>query len=274
MAQVKLLKIASDGVPLEFTESTDEITLLSFSVQGGGPVMSGTGIDMNGQDVTDISDLVFTDPAVGTINQTAGALIANNIMAKERNNVMTTAGAILFGAIANTAAEVDSFQVPQVAALPTATPANNSNEGFIVGFGGKPYYWTGSAWDDLTTTASAETVQNLYIADEALAARDALYISAADNVSKASASGSGAPSRLMGFAVASAIDTDPVSVQSEGLLAGFAGLTAGARYYLSATAGLITATRPVGSGNTIVQAGYAKSSSVLHIHIEQMGRLS
>jgi hypothetical protein len=230
---------------------------------------------MNGQDVTDISDLVFADPAVGTINQTAGALIANNIMAKERDNVMASGSAILFGSIGDVAAQLDAFQIPRSSALPTATPANNSNEGFLVGFGGKPYYWNGTSWDDLTTTASAETVQNVYTADEALAARDALYISAADNVSKASGAGSGAASRLMGFAVASAIDTAPVSVQSEGVLAGFSGLTAGARYYLSAaTAGLITATRPTGSGNTIVQAGYAKSATALHIHIEQLGRLS
>jgi hypothetical protein len=273
MAQVKLLKIATDGVPLEFS-SVDDITLNSFTA-GSGPVMSPTGIDMNGQDVTDLSDLVFTDPAVGTVNQTAGALIVNNIMAKERDNVMASGSAILFGSIADVAAQLDAFQIPQSSALPTATPANNANEGYFVGFGGKPYYWTGSAWDDLTTTASAESVQNNYIADEALAARDTLYISAADNVSKADVSGSGAPSRVVGLAVAAAIDTAVVAVQSEGLLAGFSGLTAGARYYGNpAAAGGITATRPVGAGNTIVQIGYAKSATVLHIHIEQMGRLS
>lgn len=275
MAQVKLLKIASDGVPLEFDSAADDITLNSFTVQGGGPVLSGTGLDAQNQDVSDVKDLVFNDPTTGTINQTAGALIVDNVMAKERNNVMTTAGAILFPAIGDVAGQLDAFQIPQSSALPTATPANNSNEGFLVGYNGKPYYWNGTSWDDLTTTQSAETVQNIYTADEALAARDALYISAADNVSKASGAGSGAASRLMGFAVAAAIDTAPVSVQSEGVLGGFTGLTAGSRYYLSAaTPGLITATRPTGSGNTIVQAGYAKSTTALHIHIEQLGRLA
>jgi hypothetical protein len=128
------------------------------------------------------------------------------------------------------------------------------------------------SWQNQTDDVQAEIVANEYTADEALAACDALYISAANNVSKASASGSGAPSRLMGFAQALAADTDPVFVVSEGLLGGFSGLTAGSRYYLSATAGAITATIPVGTGNTVVQAGYAKSATELQIHIEQLGR--
>ena len=60
MAQIKLLKIDTDGVPVEFNSASDEITLASFTVQGGGPVMGATGIDMNGQDISDLSDLVFT----------------------------------------------------------------------------------------------------------------------------------------------------------------------------------------------------------------------
>ena len=183
MAQVKLLKIDTDGVPVEFTSSADDITLNSFTVQGGGPVLSGTGLDMNNQDVSDVNDLAFNDPTTGTINQTAGNLIIDNIMAKDRDNVMASASSILYGSIGDVAAQLDAFQIPQSSALPTATPANNSNEGFLVGYNGAPYYWNGSSWDDLTNTASAETVQNIYTADEALLIRDALYISAADNVS-------------------------------------------------------------------------------------------
>jgi hypothetical protein len=40
----------------------------------------------------------------------------------------------------------------------------------------------------------------------------------------------------------------------------------------ASSAGAITATLPVGTGQTIVQAGYAKSATALQIHIEQMGR--
>jgi hypothetical protein len=269
MAQVKLLKIASDGVPLEFG-SGDDITLNSFTA-GSGPVISPTGIDMNGQDVTDISDLSFTDPSVGTINQTAGALIIDNLMAKERSNAMTATSDILFGVATDTAGQVDAFKVPHLAAAPTATPAANSNQGFLVAANGSLYVWDGSAWNDLGVADATTQINNVYTADEALAARDALYISAADNVSKASASAAGT-AQLVGFAKASAIDTADVTVVSEGVLTGFSGLTPGARYYLATTAGTITATIPSGSGNTVTQAGYAKSATALHIHIEQMGR--
>lgn len=272
MAQVKLLKIASDGVPLEFA-STDDITLNSFTA-GAGPVMSPTGIDMNAQDVTDISDLVFTDPAVGTINQTAGALIANNIMAKERSNTLTTAADILFPVITDTAGQVDALRLPALAGTPTATPTA-SGEGFLVwdSTNNYLYAWDGSAWVNQTTATEAQSVVNTYIADEALSARDTLYISAADNVSKGDVSGGGAGSRIMGLAVAAAADTASVSVKSEGIMTGFTGLTAGSRYYGDpATAGGITTTTPVGTGNTIVQIGYAKSTTALHLHIEQLGR--
>jgi hypothetical protein len=273
MAQVKLLKIAADGVPLEFNSAADEITLLTFSVTGGGPVMSGTGIDMNGQDVSDISDLVFTDPAVGTINQTAGSLIVDDIMAKERGNTLTTAADILFPVITDVSGQVDALRLPALAGPPTASPTA-SGEGFMVwdSTNDKLYIWDGAAWDDQSTVSAASAIQNVYTADEALSARDVVYISAADNVSKAQGLATSA-SYAMGFATTSAADTDPVVVQSEGVLAGFTGLTAGARYYLSAaTAGLITSTIPTGSGNTVVQVGYAKSATALHIHIEQMGR--
>lgn len=277
MAQVKLLKISSDGVPLEFTSSADDITLLSFSVNGGGPVLSGTGLDLNNQDLSDVSDIDFNDPAVSTIEQTAGALIVDNIMAKERNNVMTSAGAVLFPSVTDTAAQLDSFKLPHIAGAPTATPSFSSDAGYTVydTTNNYLYVWDGAAWQNQTLADQAQRVVNSYTADEALAARDTLYISAADNVSKADVSGSGAPSRIIGFARAAASDTASVEVQSEGVLTGFTGLTAGARYYGDpATPGLITSTIPVGAGNTIVQVGYAKSTTALHIHIEQMGRRS
>ena len=273
MAQIKLLKIASDGVPLEFNSASDEITLASFTVQGGGPVLSGTGLDMNNQDVSDIKNLDFNDPSVSTIEQTAGALIVDNIMAKERENLMTTAGGISFPVITDVAGQVDAFRLPALAGAPTATPSTGG-EGHLVwdSTNDKLYAWTGSAWDDLSTVQAASKVINSYTADEALSARDVLYISAADNVSKALATNT-SQSYAMGLAVASAADTAPVEVQSEGVMTGFTGLTAGARYYLDAsTAGAITSTIPTGTGNTVVQIGYAKSTTALHIHIEQMGR--
>lgn len=272
MAQVKLLKIASDGVPLEFAAG-DDITLNSFTA-GSGPVMSPTGIDMNGQDVTDISDLVFTDPAVGTINQTAGALIADDIMAKERNNVMTTAGAVLFPVITDVAGQVDSLKMPNLAGTPTATPAFSSVAGYQVydSTNKKFYIWDGTAWDDQSTVSAANTIDDSYTSLVAIAARDVVYISAADSVSPAIASAAGT-SQAIGFATAAALITAPVNVRKYGILAGFTGLTAGARYYLSGSvAGAITATTPTGAGHTIVQVGYAKSATAVDIQFQSLGR--
>lgn len=273
MAQIKLLKIASDGVPLEFTSSTDEITLLSFSVDGGGPVLSGTGLDMNGQAVTDASSIQVTDPTVGFLNQTAGNLIFDNIMAKERENTMTTAGGVAFPVITDVAGQVDAFRLPALAGIPSASPTNGG-EGHLVwdSTNNHLYAWNGTAWDNLSTVDEAQKVVNPYTAEVAIAARDVVYISSADNVSPALGDNT-SKSYAIGLAKAAALAAASVEVQSEGVMTGFSGLTAGSRYYLSASvAGAITTTVPSGSGKTIVQMGYAKSASALHIHIEQLGR--
>lgn len=276
MAQVRITKIDTDGVLVEHALA-DDITFNSFTA-GSGPVMSPTGIDMNGQDVTDLSDLVFTDPAVGTINQTAGALIANNIMAKERNNIMTTAGAVLFPVVTDTAGELDSFKVPHIAGIPTATPAFSSDAGYLVfdDTNNNMYVWDGAAWDNMNTVSSTSSVQNNYTAGAGgIAARDVVYISAADTVLKCDSSAGGIASRAMGLAVAAITAAASGAIQSEGVLTGFTGLTAGSRYFVDpATPGLITLTRPVGAGNTVIQVGYAKSTTALHIHIEQLGRVA
>lgn len=273
MAQVKLLKIASDGVPLEFDSASDEITLASFTVQGGGPVLSGTGLDMNNQDVSDVNDLAFNDPTTGTINQTAGALIVDNIMAKERENLMTTAGGISFPVITDVAGQVDAFRLPALAGAPTASPTTGG-EGHTVwdSSNNKLMVWDGSAWVDISSTGTATDVLNSYTAEVNTAARDVVYISSANNVSPALANNT-SQSYAIGFANATATAGNPVGVKTDGIIGGFSGLTAGSRYYLSASAaGAITASVPTGSGNTVVQVGYAKSATDVQIQLLQLGR--
>lgn len=273
MAQVKLLKIASDGVPLEFTPSTDEITLLSFSVNGGGPVLSGTGLDMNNQDISDIKNIDFNDPSVNTIEQTAGALVIDNIMAKERDNVMTTAGAILFPLVTDTAGQLDSFKLPNIAGAPTATPAFSSVGGYMVydTTNKDLYAWTGTEWDKLD---SSDSVENTYTAGEAIDTGEVVYISAANEVSLALGD-STSKSHAIGFASQSVLAAASLQVKSDGVATGLSGLTAGSRYYLSAsTPGAVTATIPTGSGNTLVQVGYAKSATEMAIQFQQLGRRS
>lgn len=211
MAQVKLLKISSDGVPLEFASGSDEITLVSGkfgNVKAAGN--SVTSEDTNG-------NLNLTPNGTGNL-------------------------------------VLDGVNWPQ---------ADGSANFFLKTNGSGQTSWA---------APEATIVANSYTADESLLIRDALYISAADNVSKAIADGTAA-SFLLGFAQAAAADTASVNVVSEGVMGGFTGLTAGARYYLSdSAAGEITATIPSASGKTIVQAGYAKSTTALQIKIQQLGR--
>jgi len=258
-------------VPVE-NASTDDITLGSYEVSGGGPKLSSTGLDLNNQDVSDVSDLSFNDPTTGTINQTAGALVVDNLMAKERSNVLTTAADILFPVVTDTAGELDAFRLPAIAGSPSATPTA-SGEGFIVwdSTGNKMWAWNGTAWDDLSSVQSAQNIDDTYVADGAILARDVVYISAAGKVKKASA-GATATSYAIGFSTQGVADTDSVIIKKNGRLTGFSSLTPTARQYLSATAGLITETIPAATGNTIVQMGYALSATEVDIQILQLGR--
>lgn len=272
MAQVKLLKIDTDGVPVEFG-ATDDITLASFTAGTGGPVLSSTGLDLNAQALTDASSVQVTDPTVGFLNQTAGNLIFDNIMAKERENLMTTAGGISFPVITDNAGQVDAFRLPALAGSPSATPTTGG-EGHMVwdSTNNKLMVWDGSAWMDVSSTGTATDVLNSYTAQVTIAARDVVYISSANNVSPALANNT-SQSYAIGFANGAAAPAASVGVKTDGIIGGFSGLTAGSRYYLSpSVAGAITATVPNGSGNTVVQVGYAKSATDVQIQLLQLGR--
>lgn len=211
MAQIKVLKIASTGIPLEHDGAADDLTVLSLNA--GNVQVSANAVistDTNG-------NLALTPDGTGD-------LVLDGVNWPQADG---TADQILKTDGAGQLSYVDAF---------------------------------------------AETVDSSYTADEVLTIRDALYISAADNVSKAIGSGE-STARLMGFAVAGAADTAPVSVRKNGSLPGFTALTAGARQYLSPTvAGAITETIPVGTGQVVVQAGYARSTTELEIQIQQLGQ--
>jgi hypothetical protein len=218
MAQIKVLKIASDGVSLEHTSSADDVTFLSGNF--GNVQVSANAVISTDTD----GDLALTPNGAGDL-------------------------------------VLDGVNWPQ---------ADGSINQFLQTDGSGQ-----TSWVDLTDDTIAEQVCNGYTSDEILAARDGVYISAADSVSKCVSSAGGIASRLMGFAKTGVADAQPVDVISEGVLAGFSGLTVGARQFIDpATAGGLTETTPSGAGNTLIQAGYAKSATELHIHIEQLGRKS
>lgn len=272
MAQVRLLKIASDGVPIEHS-LTDDLTLGSFTVNGGGPVLSATGLAMANQDISALKNIVFTDPTVDTINQTAGSLIIDNIMAKDRSNTMASVSDILFPTVSDVSAQVDMFRLPTLAGMPTQAPTK-TGEGYMIWDSSNDdlYIWNGSMWDNQNIVKSANGVDDLYTAAASVVVGDVVYLSAADTVSKALAT---APvtSQVLGFAASAAAAAGQVNVRKAGKLSGFTGLTAGARYYLdTATAGVVTTTVPSVSGSTICQVGYAKNATTMDILIQQLGR--
>lgn len=212
MAQILLLKISSDGVPLEMNSAADEITLLT----GKFGNLKLAGNVLTSED---------TDGNVTVTPNGSGAVILKGL-------TYPVADGLSGQGIVTNGAGILSFDY-----------------------------------------IDADSVCNIYTAAATLTANDMVYISAADNVDKVDASSGGITSRAIGFAKAGAAPAASVSVCSNGVQSGFTGLTAGSRYYADpSTPGLITATVPTGTGNTIIQAGYAKSATQLHIDIEQLGR--
>jgi hypothetical protein len=270
MAQVLLLKIGSTGIDTEHSSSGDDVTFLSYTVTGGGPVLNGTTLDMNHKTITDSANISWTDPSTDGIVQTAGNLAGDNIMAKERSNVMTTAADILFPVVTDTAGQLDALRLPAIAGTPAASPTA-SGEGFVVWDSSNNilYIWDGAAWNSSFVSATtASNIQKSYVAASGgVTIRDCVTKNGNANEVAPGDANAESTSRVVGFAVATVSAAAAVGVQSEGLLSGFTGLTVGARYFLSETAGAITATAPTTSAANVVQVGFAKSTTVLDIQI-------
>lgn len=99
-------------------------------------------------------------------------------------------------------------------------------------------------------------------ASENLAAGDLVNIhdnAGTANARKADATAEG--KEADGFVIAAATSGTDAAVYFEGRVAGLAGLTIGARYYTSTTAGLATATPPSGTGNVCQYVGRAISAT-------------
>jgi len=101
-------------------------------------------------------------------------------------------------------------------------------------------------------------------AGETLSAGDLIYLSAAPEALKADANSDA--KAAIGF-VLSGITAAATGTAyfGSGMITGLSGLTAGAKYYLSAaTPGAITTTKPSGSGDIIQQIGVAVSTTELY----------
>jgi hypothetical protein len=97
-----------------------------------------------------------------------------------------------------------------------------------------------------------------------LTARDLVYISGSNALDKADAS----DDTKIPIGFVSEVDEEDGVVVKEGIVGGFVGLTPGAEYYMSTTAGEITVTPPVGSGHAIVRVGKALTAEQLLARME------
>lgn len=252
MAQRKLLYLDTDGIPVEHNAANDDLTVKTITAKDA---------------------VLVDDPNTGYLNQTDGPLVFNDIMAKDRTNIMDASGDILFPVVSNLAADVDAFRLPTLAGSPSATPAQGGAGYLLYDTTNKKLFaYDGTAWDDLSTVSSADTIESSYTAGEIIALNDALYISAANTASKALADNT-SKSFVFGFAKAAAAAAASVAAITSGQVGGFSGLTAGSRYYLDGTtAGAIASAAPTGAGKSVTQVGYAKNSTTLNIQFLQLGR--
>lgn len=100
-----------------------------------------------------------------------------------------------------------------------------------------------------------------------ITANKAVYINSSGEFDLAKADG-GTTAPAYGFTTASVASGASGSLQTDGLLTGFSGLTAGSKYYVDAsTAGAITATAPTTAGQYVCGVGRAVSSTELQIDI-------
>lgn len=273
MAQVKTLKINSNGLPEEIDTTSDDITFASFTVNGGA-VLSSTGLDMNGTNISDSGDLSFTDPTTDGITRTDGTHAIDDAMFQDAENSMAAGAAVLFPTVADNADQLDAFRLPSLAGAPSATPTDGG-EGYLVWDSSNDnlYAWDGAAWSNLSIVEEAKRTCNEFTAASITAVGEVVYISAANTVDLADVSTAGAASRVIGMAGTAAAAAAPINVCSDGVVSGLSGLIAGSRYFADpSTAGAITTTVPTGSGNKIIQIGYAKSATEMQLQVDYLGR--
>lgn len=118
---------------------------------------------------------------------------------------------------------------------------------------------------DLDWIERGNLVSDIYSCPISLAVNDAVYISGINAVDKADANGSGTYPAI-GF-IESKPTTTQAIVKFIGELGGFSGLVAGTTYYLSETAGGITATAPTAIGTSVQVLGEARDTTTLKIQV-------
>lgn len=149
-----------------------------------------------------------------------------------------------------------SGDLTEVEANVTSAGAGDSGKLVALGAGGKldnTVMPDGIGTDGVTREAS-ETVSAGEIAN--------LWLDTTAKVRKADASG-GVAKKAVGFFPAGITAAASGEIRFDGTITGLSGLTIGATYYLSATAGAITTTPPTTSGHIVQKVGVAISATEL-----------
>lgn len=112
-------------------------------------------------------------------------------------------------------------------------------------------------------------------ANGAISARDICYVETAGTIARATAA-AGTPKEGTGWATASALTGAPVTIQDEGIIPGFTGLTPGAAYFLSdvTPGGILIDPGPTGAGKIAQFLGYAYSATELNFEPDRAAWLA
>lgn len=106
----------------------------------------------------------------------------------------------------------------------------------------------------------------VYTVGTGVAVNDAVYVTGVDTADKADAD-SVTTGPVIGIVFSKPTATTAY-IQYSGELTGFAGLTSGATYFLSQTAGGITATAPTANGTVMQKVGVARNATTLVVNVE------
>lgn len=141
----------------------------------------------------------------------------------------------------------------------TSAGAGDAGEFVILGAGGKL---------DLTVLPNGVGADAITaVAGEALAAGDFVYITAGGSVMKADATTFA--KRAMGYVITSVLNAGTATVFFDESNTALTALTAGSKYFLSATAGLATLTAPTTAGQFVQCLGIATSTTSLHVNLQE-----
>lgn len=120
-----------------------------------------------------------------------------------------------------------------------------------------------------TTTIRLDTIEPI-ILGATVAIRDVAQLQADGFYDKADASAEATTKGKIGFVLGGGVITNADTLQTTGVLGGFTGLVVGTVYWLSETAGLITATAPTATTTQLRKLGVGHSTTELNINIDSM----